>query len=191
MDYYQCINEYQPITEEQTAIQKAMLTFIDVHKVDVLTRVNKIAHMTASSVIVNEEMTKMLMIHHKIYDTWTWQGGHADGEADMLKIALKEAEEETGLIDLSVVHHLDEPVMRLDILPVNAHIKKGEYISTHLHLNVAYVFIGKETDQLLVNEDETNGLKWVPLDKIDDFAKEPEITPIYHKLIQRAITSQL
>jgi ADP-ribose pyrophosphatase YjhB (NUDIX family) len=78
-------------------VKENMLSLLKQHGDTLLTRENPIAHMTASSVIINEERTKMLMIHHKIYDTWTWQGGHTDGEEDLLNVALKEAEEDTGL----------------------------------------------------------------------------------------------
>ena len=55
------------------------------------------AHMTASSWIVNEDYTKVLMIYHNIYNSWAWTGGHADGDEDLLHVAVKEAREETGL----------------------------------------------------------------------------------------------
>lgn len=184
MDYKKCIKEYVPRNLEEEATRSAIQAFITVHGDNVLTRENVIAHMTASSVIINEAHTKMLMIHHKIYNTWTWQGGHADGEEDMLRIALKEAEEETGLTIFKILKINNKPITTLDILPVYGHIKKGAHVSTHLHLNVAFIFEANEADMLLVNKEETNGLKWVPFEEIDDYAKEPEITPIYHKLIQ-------
>ena len=158
---------------------------------DVLTRKNTMAHVTASSVILNESINKMLMIHHKIYDTWTWQGGHADGESDLLKVAIKEAYEETGIEKVTVIQEENKPVIRLDILPVMEHIKNGEFITAHMHLNVAFVFIASEKELLKVNTEETNGLKWISLNEIDAYAKEPEITPIYHKLIAMAESAML
>ena len=64
---------------------------------DILTRKNDIGHFTASCWIVNKEKTKVLMVYHNIYDSWSWTGGHADGDEDLLRVSLKEAKEETGL----------------------------------------------------------------------------------------------
>ena len=70
---------------------------------NLLVRDNEFAHFTASNWIVNKERTKVLMIYHNIYKTWAWTGGHSDGEEDLLKVALKEAEEETGIKNFKVL----------------------------------------------------------------------------------------
>ena len=49
--------------------------------------------MTSSGLIFNKNLDKILMVHHNIYNTWSWTGGHADGEDDLLKVAIKEAKE--------------------------------------------------------------------------------------------------
>ncbi|WP_312654523.1 NUDIX hydrolase [Proteiniclasticum sp.] len=185
--YYEMIRGLRPHDERDQVTKNNMLAFIIRHQDDVLYRDNAIAHMTASSVIINESRDKMLMIHHKIYDTWTWQGGHADGEGDLLKVALKEAQEETGLTDFKVLEDEGGMIIGLDILTVREHIKNGKYISAHLHLNAAFLFEAREEDILFLNEQETNGVRWVPFEDIDIFADEPEITPIYHKLISRGV----
>ena len=56
---------------------------------DVLVRDNEIAHITSSGFIVNKLRTKVLMIHHNIYNSWGWTGGHADGDEDLLYVAMK------------------------------------------------------------------------------------------------------
>ncbi len=186
MNYIEQVRRYNPKTAKDEAIKTAMLRFTEKNQDDVLMRLNSIAHFTASSVIINEDASKMLMIHHKIYDTWTWQGGHADGEENLLKVALKEAFEETGLRNLRVLKEADEPIMRLDILPVIEHMKNGEFISNHLHLNAAFVFLASEKGLLNLNTNETNDIRWVTKQDIDSHANEAEITPIYHELIARA-----
>ncbi len=191
MNYITLIEDYKPGNNKDDSIRKSMLQFMKKNEDDVLTRKNTMAHVTASSVILNESINKMLMIHHKIYDTWTWQGGHADGESDLLKVAIKEAYEETGIEKVTVIQEENKPVIRLDILPVMEHIKNGEFITAHMHLNVAFVFIASEKELLKVNTEETNGLKWISLNEIDAYAKEPEITPIYHKLIAMAESAML
>ena len=57
--------------------------------------------MTASGFIVNEARNKTLMVHHNIYNSWSWTGGHADGDSDLLAVALREAREETGIVNVT------------------------------------------------------------------------------------------
>lgn len=90
------IEKYIPKNEQEKADKSLMLEFIDTFD-DVLTRKNRMGHFTASSWIVNKQRTKVLMIYHNIYDSWAWTGGHCDGDSDLLHVALKEVEEETGL----------------------------------------------------------------------------------------------
>ena len=86
------IEKFVPYNEQEKSDKAIMLKYIDASK-DVLTRENKIAHFTASNWIVNKEKSKVLMIYHNIYKSWAWTGGHADGEEDLLKVALREANE--------------------------------------------------------------------------------------------------
>jgi len=184
-DYVEIIRDFRPQNERDQVTKDNMMAFIRTSGDNVLTRDNAIAHMTASSVIVNEARDKMLMIHHKIYDTWTWQGGHTDGEGDLLKVALKEAEEETGIRDFKVLEDDDGLIIGLDILTVREHIKNGRFVSAHLHLNASFLFEANEEDVLSLNQEETNGVRWIPVSDIDEMADEPEITPIYHRMIKR------
>lgn len=87
------------------------------------------AHMTASSVIVNRNRTKMLMAFHKIYQSWAWTGGHADGDGDFEAVARREAQEETGIQNLK---KLGTGAASLEVLPVWAHQKHGQMVASHL-----------------------------------------------------------
>lgn len=186
MHYETLIKGYKPLTPEDQVIKENLMAYVETFGHEVLYRRSTMAHLTASTVILNQSLEKMLMIHHKIYDTWTWQGGHADGEDDLLKVALKEAEEETGLQRTSVIQRDGQAIYRWDILPVQGHWKKGHYVAPHLHLNIAFILMAKEEDALKLNKEETSGLGWVPLDEVEKRAKEPEITPIYFSLIEEA-----
>ncbi|EPZ55371.1 NUDIX domain protein [[Clostridium] sordellii ATCC 9714] len=77
--------------------------------------------MTSSGFIVNKNRDKVLMIHHNIYNSWGWTGGHADGDSDLLHVAIKEAREETGLKN---VRPITNEICSIEILPVSAHVKK-------------------------------------------------------------------
>ena len=90
------IENYKPYNEQEEKDKQTMLKYIDTFD-DLLTRENEFAHFTASSWAVNKEKSKVLMVYHNIYQSWTWTGGHSDGEADLLKVAIKELKEETGI----------------------------------------------------------------------------------------------
>ena len=139
-------------------------------------------HYSASAMIFNQDMTKTVMIYHKLYHSWGWVGGHMDGLTDFKKVAIKEATEETGLERLTFLSDL--PVS-IEVLPVWFHMKKGAAISSHLHLNVSYILIADENEPLLTNADETDGVRWLSLDEIDHYVSEPDMMPIYKKIIER------
>ncbi len=175
------IKEYPPYNEQEQRDKEVMLRcFSDFE--DILTRENEIAHMTSSAFVVNKNRDKVLMVYHNIFDSWSWIGGHADGEEDLLLVAMKETREETGIKKLFPV---DEKIWSLDILPVFGHRKKGKYISSHLHLSVAYLLEGDEKEPLMVKPDENSGVQWIPIDKIDQYSNEPHMKKIYYKIMER------
>ena len=97
---------------------------------------NASAHLTASAWVVSQDRRQVLMAYHNLYGSWAWLGGHADGERDLLAVALREVREESGLSNLRPV---TSDIYSLEILPVSGHEKKGLYIPSHLHLNVTYL----------------------------------------------------
>ncbi|MBQ8228239.1 MAG: NUDIX hydrolase [Clostridia bacterium] len=149
----------------------------------ILTRGNDFCHMTASSIIVSQDRRRTLMAFHKIYNSWAWTGGHADGESDFEAIARREAQEETSITDLKL---LGGGPASIEILPVWAHVKKGKHVGSHLHLNVSYLFEADENAPLRIAEDENSAVGWLEVDKLCTFVTEPPMMPIYERLLGRA-----
>ncbi len=178
MNLKQQIESYKPYNEQEENDKQLMLKYIDTFE-DVLTRENKMCHFTASNWIVNKERTKVLMIYHNIYKSWAWTGGHADGQSNLLKVALKEAQEETGLENLKL---LSEEIYGLQILTVDSHIKKGKFVPSHLHLDCCFLLEADENQPLKIKEDENSGVKWIDIDKAIEITKEEKMKPIYKKL---------
>lgn len=176
------IKEYQPYNEQEAMDRIMILEFLDKEK-GAFHRENKAAHMTASAWVVNRERTKILMIHHNIYDSWSWMGGHADGEQDLLKVSVREVQEESGLKDVRPVR---EEIFSLEALTVDGHIKNGAYVSSHLHLNLTYLLEADEGDKLAIKADENSGVAWFSLDGAVRASSEPWFREhIYSKLNEK------
>ena len=182
MKYIQDIKNYIPVNEQESKDKEIIIDFINKNE-DVLTRENEVAHLTSSGFIVNKNRDKVLMIHHNIYNSWGWTGGHADGDSDLLEVAIKEAKEETGITN---VRPIIDDICCIDILTVKGHIKKGKYIAPHLHLSVAYVLEADETEEVKVKEDENSGVKWVDIDKVLELTDEEHMKDVYSKLINKS-----
>lgn len=177
------IEDFAPMCPQEEADRALALKIIEEYSSNVLTRDNLLAHFTSSGFVVNKTLDKVLMIHHLIYRTWAWTGGHADGEADLLAVAIREAKEETGIGSL---RPLTGVMDSFDVLPVYGHEKKGAYVGTHLHLSAAYILIASEDDEIRIKEDENDGVRWIPRDEMDKYSNEPYLIRIYEKLWQRA-----
>ena len=149
---------------------------------DILSRENKFCHLTASAFIINKQHTKVLCIFHNIYNSWSWVGGHADGDDDMLYVAIKEAKEETSLKTIKVL--CNDPIS-VEILPVKGHVKKGKYVSAHQHLNITYLLEADEADQIHILEEENSNIGWLYFDELISKSSEDFMIPIYKKIIER------
>ena len=124
---------------------------------DILTRDNLIGHFSSSAFVVNKERSKMLCVYHIINDGWIYPGGHADGEANLLAVALREVEEETGLKPKL----LDENIFSIQACATNGHVKRGKYVPAHIHFDVVYIMEADELEALSFREDESKGVKWI------------------------------
>ncbi len=175
------IQAYQPFNEQEAFDKKAILAFID-RNPDYLLRSNLIAHFTVSTIVVNPSMDKVLFAHHNIYKSWGWLGGHNDGDEDMLRVAMKETEEETGL---KKIKPYSKDIFMLDTIYVPNHIKHGKHVSDHLHLNATYLVIADENEKPIVNVEENSGVQWFPISTVLKIVHEPRMIPIYQKAFQR------
>lgn len=184
MNFKQQIQNYKPFNEQEEKDKQTILNYIDTFD-DVLTRNNECCHFTASSWAVNRERTKVLMIYHNIYQSWAWTGGHADGESDLLNVAVRELKEETGVENVKIVK---PAIFSLEILTVDGHVKKGKYVSSHLHLNFTYLLEVDENEVLRIKEDENSGVKWVKIEEVEKMSEEKWMCErIYRKLNEKLL----
>lgn len=187
MNLIEYIKKYKAFNEQEEKDKETTIKCLEMFD-NILTRDNEIVHMTSSGFVVNKNKDKVLLVHHNIYNSWSWTGGHADGEADLLYVALKEVEEETGVKN---IYSVSDDIISLDIIPVLGHIKKGKYVSPHLHISIAYLIEADEHEQIFVNPDENSGVKWIPIKEIDEYSNEPHMKKIYNKIISKINTSSI
>lgn len=176
------LETYRPWNEQEEKDRELILECLKSQK-DIFTRENRIAHMTASAWVVNETRTRVLMIYHNIYDSWSWLGGHADGEENLLDVALREVREESGT---EKVRPLSDDIFSLEVLTVDGHVKRGQYVSSHLHLNITYLLEASEEESLKIKPDENSGVAWFGLREAVEASSEPWFREhIYKKLNER------
>jgi len=181
MNYIEEIKRYKPYNIQEEKDKEFILKCINDFD-NILTRENIIVHITSSGYIVNKDFTKVLMVFHNIYNSWSWTGGHADGEEDLLKVAIKEAKEETSIKNIKPI---SKDIFSLDVITVEGHIRRGEYVSSHLHLSICYLLQGDEKDTLKIKEDENSGVKWIPIEEVDKYSTEEKMIKIYNKFHEK------
>ena len=176
------IEKYIPVNEQEKKDKEFMLKVFEDFD-DVLTRENEYLHFTSSAFVVNKNRDKVLMIYHNIYNSWGWTGGHADGEEDLLSVAIREVEEETSIKNVKVLNNGE--IVAIDTLPVAGHVKRGKYVSSHIHLSVAYVFEADENDEIKIKEDENSNVAWQDIEKAVELSTELHMKPVYTKIIDK------
>lgn len=173
------IERYVPFNEQEERDKGIILEILESEE-NILTRENQKYHFTVSAWIVTPDRKKVLMCYHNIYDSWAWLGGHTDGDSNIREVILKEVREESGITNIRFL--LDE-IFSLEILTVSGHIKKGKYVSSHLHLNITFLLEVEENEKLLINPDENSGLDWIAIEEIPIKSSEKWfVENIYSKL---------
>ena len=181
MKFLQEIIDFIPSCSQEVSDKEAFIDFIKNNE-NCLSRENTAGHITVSAWIVNRDKTKVLFCYHNIYNSWSWVGGHADGNEDLLSVAVKEAREETG----AEVLPLCDKIFSLEILPVAGHFKKGQYVPSHVHYNVTYLVEADENEDISVCEDENSAVGWIDISEIAEKSSETwMIENIYNKITKK------
>ena len=178
------IRAFEPFNEQEAIDKQVILHALDTDA-NCFERSAQ-AHMACSIWVIDRSMTQTLLVYHNIYDSWSWIGGHADGESDLQSVALRELQEETGVANARIVECGPGNIYSLEVLTVNGHVKRGAYVSSHLHLNVTYLAIADPNEAIRIKPDENSGVRWVPLEDAIRLSTEPWIRErIYRKLIDK------
>ena len=112
-----------------------------------------------------------------------WLGGHADGETDLLSVAIREVKEEAGI---SNVHPVSEEIFSMESLTVDGHVKKGKYVSSHLHFNITYLLEADPEEAVSIKADENSGVAWFSPEEALMRSTEPWfVEHVYIKLLKK------
>ena len=179
MDIIQEIKNFVPLCPQEQRDKAGILRFLAGNP-DAFERENLTAHMTASAWVLSPDRRQVVMVYHNIYNSWSWTGGHADGDRDLLAVAMREVTEETGMQRLEVLH---PGIFSLECLTVDGHEKRGIYVSSHLHLNVTYLLEANPADPVRKKPDENSAVGWFGLEDAVAASTEPWFQErIYKKL---------
>ncbi len=163
---------YRENYEEEKETVEQFIQFIS-HNEDCFERTLEIGHITGSAWVVNNEGNKILLTHHRKLNKWLQLGGHADGESDILKVALKEVEEESGFSDLVAKDK--------NILDIDVHlIPKKNDVAAHYHYDVRFLIAVNDTTNYVVS-DESHDLAWIPIEKLATLTTEESIVRMAKK----------
>lgn len=130
-------------------------------------------HITGSAWVLNQDRSKVLLVHHAKLNRWLQPGGHADGDEDVVHVALRELEEETGV---KQVKPLLNGIFDLDIHPIP--LRKD--FPQHDHYDVRFAFIANDREPLLVSE-ESHDVQWVAFNQLDKFTDNESIRRMVNK----------
>ena len=136
--------------------QRAVLAAVDADQ-QILVRSARPGHLTGSGLVVDAAGQRFILVHHRKLRIWVQPGGHADGEANLARVALDECSEETGINGLRVV----VPAIDVDI-----HRVAPPHEDPHLHYDVRFLVIAPPDASLQLNHESTDG-RWVPWDEAD------------------------
>ena len=182
MDLMQELAAYRPWNEQEALDRAELLRRLGSGE-ELYSRDNASAHLTASAWVVSPDRTQVLLAYHNLYDSWAWLGGHADGDRDLLAVALREVREESGLTE---VRPVSDRIYSLEILTVDGHEKRGRYVSSHLHLNVTYLLEADPAAPIRPKPDENSRVGWFPLDDAIAASNEPWFRErVYKKLNEK------
>lgn len=177
------VKNYKACNEEEEEERESFLQFLRAFEDRAYLRENLVGHLSSSVFVLNKERTKVLLIYHNMFKTWTWVGGHADGDKNLLRVALKETREETGLKNIRVI---GEKPIDLNVMVVHNHYKRGKFVPRHLHYNVVYIFEADENEETHIKPDENSGVKWVDIDELCNYCTN-EFHKAYYERIMKKI----
>lgn len=174
MNLQEKIQAYASLNKEETRFADRFIELLK-HP-DAFERTHLPGHITGSAFIVSNDFSQTLLVHHAKLNRWLQPGGHSDGDQDVIRVALREADEETGLKDLRLYSS--------DIYDIDIHtIPARKDMPEHDHYDVRYLVMGSTDEQVIVSE-ESHDVKWVLLSDLNNYSKEASLLRMKDKALR-------
>ncbi len=169
------LQNYHPIDPHEQTYRQRILDFVAQHP-DCFERSLSIGHITASSWLLSKDKTKALLMHHAKLNLWVQLGGHCDGDSDVLAVAIKEAQEESGIMGIAAVSS--------DIFDVDMHlIPANSKEPAHYHYDIRFLLQVTSSEELIQNS-ESKSLQWFSADPALLPTKERSVVRMFEKWTQ-------
>ncbi len=166
------LDQHQPFDDKEQQMLVTTKDFV-ISNSDCFERSLNIGHITGSAWIIDKTHEHVLLMHHRKLNRWFQPGGHADGQSDVLKVAIKEAQEETGLTDIQVVSEL--------IFDIDVHlIPENPKEIAHYHYDIRFLFVADINSVLQINAESKN-LSWVKLNEVSLYNDSDSIMRMVQK----------
>ena len=155
------LTNYQPANELEQKHYQKVIDFLKTNQ-NQFRRENLAGHIVGGAFLLSPDFKKVLFTHHEEYNRWLQLGGHADGEENILNVALREAEEESGI---SGIKPFNENIFDVDAHFIPKNERKNE--PEHYHYEIRYVLVAPTTDYSISNE--SNALKWFSVEEMEEY----------------------
>jgi len=160
------LNRYLVTCPQEADSVARMRRFVESNP-DCFERSLTIGHVTGSAWLLDRTGTRVLLTHHRKIDRWMQLGGHADGERDLLVVARREAVEESGIAEITPCH--------AELFDIDIHeIAERGTEAAHLHYDCRFL-LQATGDQRYRVSDESHDLRWVEIDRVDQFTDEESV----------------
>ena len=166
------LNKYHSQWSEESEAVERLIRFVETN-VDCFKRSLLSGHVTGSAWVVDSSGENVLLTHHKKLNRWLQLGGHTDGDSDVMKSALREVEEESGLSDLEI---LNEDIFDIDIHSIPERGLEPE----HFHYDVRFA-LRIRGDETYTVSDESHDLSWVPIESLEEYSREESMLRMARK----------
>lgn len=170
------LERYHPFDQHEQRMYHQLEQFVQTNS-ECFSRELLAGHITGSAWIIDHQRQHILLTHHRKLDRWLQLGGHCDGNADVAQVALREAQEESGLTH---IHFLSPDIFDLDIHSIPATAREPK----HYHYDVRFLFTADHTQPLVISQ-ESKELAWIPIDKVASLTQDSSILRMLHKCSQR------
>jgi len=149
------LNNYHPIFEDEVIFKQRTIEFIKQHS-DCFERSLEIGHITASAWLLDKNGTHALLLHHAKLNNWFQLGGHCDGNRDVLAVAIKEAQEESGIENIVPV---STEIFDIDIHTIPANSRE----EAHDHYDIRFL-LQVTSNEVVIQNRESKELRWIGKD---------------------------